>query len=321
MFEKLKNEFIIKEYIEEFNRIILERIVRNNIQTVKEEPKLRPCIFCDYPEDFRKAFGVQVNVAAEILSTELVRKIYQIEKKKELSISQDYSHCLLHDDYWLTIHSNMVSGFISYAIIDNDILDVDYRHPKEVIDLLSDFDTMDFVLHRNYEKKKEFYEKQMQERFSFGYMGKIKENEIKHLCFVEQAWDYFFPKIMMPNSLLYRLISKYDDSLMSVYYSLVSAAIIDYKIYSNLDYYYDFSKHVIRNVGKKWLDSLDPKNFDGGYYKHIEEYGPWSRDRGIISTRESREWKKIQLEKWLEKAERELGKKFIHSKTMYALNK
>ncbi len=124
----------------------LEKIV----ETIKKEkePFLEDwCIFCNGQyEECSTIFG-EVR-APDLIADEITRQVYQIEQGKEFPRVDDPSQCKLHDDPWLTEHSSNVSGVITSALRNTDVVDIDPFNPKDLIRLLTDFDTMDFVFHR-----------------------------------------------------------------------------------------------------------------------------------------------------------------------------
>jgi len=124
----------------------LEKIVET-IKKEKEPPLVDWCIFCNGQyEECSGSFG-QV-IAADLIADEITRQVYQIEQGKEFPIVDEPSECKLHDDPWLTVHSSRASGFICMALGETDVVDIDPYNPKDLIRLLTDFDTMDFVFHR-----------------------------------------------------------------------------------------------------------------------------------------------------------------------------
>jgi len=201
------------------------------------------CVFCDN-DDNNKSFVFGVEYPPDLIADEIVRKVYKIEKGKEFPRVEKPSQCKLHQDRWLTKKSCRASGFIGYAIMYNDIVDVNPVNTIEVLKLLTDFDTMDFIFHRNKERK-----------------GK-ETNSIDN------------------------------------------------------EYYFQFACSSLRKVGKKWLHSLDPEKYDLGYRKWIDEYGPNFARGGVIDTQDQKLRKKKQYEKWLDSAEKELGKGLVYSKNL-----
>jgi len=84
---------------------------------------------------------------------------------------------------------------------------------------------------------------------------------------------------------------------------------------SNADYYYNYCLDALRKIGTKWIKSLDPKEFDSGYLKMLEEYGPNFAKAPSIPPPNIREGiakreavRKNEFLAWLEKAEKKLGK-------------
>jgi len=124
----------------------LEKIV----ETIKKEKELSLvdwCIFCNGQyEECSNSFG-QV-IAADLIADEITRQVYKIEQGKEFPRVDDPTECKLHDDPWLIEHSSNVSGVITSALRNTDVVDIDAFNPKDLIRLLTDFDTMDFVFHR-----------------------------------------------------------------------------------------------------------------------------------------------------------------------------
>jgi len=124
----------------------LEKIVET-IKKEKEPSLVDWCIFCNGQyEECSNSFG-QV-IAADLIADEITRQVYQIEQGKEFPIVDEPSECKLHDDPWLIEHSSCASGFICMALKETDVVDIDPFNPKDLIRLLTDFDTMDFVFHR-----------------------------------------------------------------------------------------------------------------------------------------------------------------------------
>jgi len=113
----------------------------------------KSCVFCttDQPN---KDMSFGVTYPPDLIADEIVRKVYEIEKGRNFSRVFDSKKCKLHSDKWLTKKSHRASGFISSAIQYNDFVDVNPVNTKEILKLLSDFDTMDFIFHRNIERKK-----------------------------------------------------------------------------------------------------------------------------------------------------------------------
>jgi len=124
----------------------LEKIVET-IKKEKEPSLVDWCIFCNGQyEECSTIFG-EVR-APDLIADEITRQVYQIEQVKEFPRVDDPSECKLHDDPWLIEHSSNVSGVITSALRNTDVVDIDAFNPKELIRLLTDFDTMDFVFHR-----------------------------------------------------------------------------------------------------------------------------------------------------------------------------
>ena len=124
----------------------LEKIVEG-IKKEKEPSLVDWCIFCNGQyEECSTIFG-EIR-AADLIADEITRQVYQIEQGKEFPIVDEPSECKLHDDPWLTDHSSRASGFICMALRETDVVDIDPYNPKDLILLLTDFDTMDFVFHR-----------------------------------------------------------------------------------------------------------------------------------------------------------------------------
>ncbi len=229
----------------------LEKLVDAN-KKEKKESLVKWCIFCNgHYEECSTIFG-EIR-AADLIADEITRQVYQIEQGKEFPKVDDSSECKLHDDSWVVEHSSRASGFISMALKENDVVDIDPHNPKEVIALLTDFDTMDFVFHRWRHKRTQQFE--------------------------------------------------IDGRIGTSYGSL-----------DNIDYYYEFARKSLRTVGKKWIASLDPEVFGPRHLRLIEQYGPNFGRGGIILTKELRERKKKEFEKWLDFAENELGKGLVYSK-------
>jgi len=129
----------------------LEKIVET-IKKEKEPSFVKWCIFCNGQyEECSNIFG-QV-IAADLIADEITRQAYQIEQGKEFPKVDEPSECKLHDDPWLTDHSSRASGFICMALRETDVVDIDPFNPKDLIRLLTDFDTMDFVFHRSRHKR------------------------------------------------------------------------------------------------------------------------------------------------------------------------
>ncbi len=80
-----------------------------------------------------------------------------------------------------------------------------------------------------------------------------------------------------------------------------------------INYYYDYARKSLRTVGKKWIASLDPEVFGPRHLRLIEQYGPNFGRGGVIYPKEIRERKKKEFESWLDKAEKELGKRLVNS--------
>jgi len=119
----------------------------------EKEPSLEDwCIFCNGQyEECSDSFG-QV-IAADLIADEITRQVYQIEQGKELPRVDDPLKCKLHGDPWLTEHSSYASSVIAMALKETDVVDIDAFNPKDLIRLLTDFDTMDFVFHRSRHKR------------------------------------------------------------------------------------------------------------------------------------------------------------------------
>jgi len=121
----------------------LEKLVKTN-KKEKEPSFVKWCIFCNGQyEECSDSFG-QV-IAADLIADEITRQVYQIEQGKKLPRVDDPLKCKLHGDPWLTEHSSRASGFICMALRETDVVDIDPFNPKDLILLLTDFDTMDFV--------------------------------------------------------------------------------------------------------------------------------------------------------------------------------
>jgi len=135
----------------------LEKLVEKTKKET-EQDVVEWCIFCtgNY-EECSTSFG-EIR-AADLIADEIMRQVYQIEQGKEFPKVDDSSECKLHDDSWVVEHSSLVSGFISMALKENDVVDIDPYNPKDVIALLTDFDTMDFVFHRWRHKRTQQYER------------------------------------------------------------------------------------------------------------------------------------------------------------------
>ncbi len=129
----------------------LEKIVET-IKKEKEPPLVDWCIFCNGQyEECSGSFG-QV-IAADLIADEITRQVYQIEQGKELPRVDDPLKCKLHGDSWLTEHSSYASSVIAMALKETDVVDIDPFNSKDLIRLLTDFDTMDFVFHRSRHKR------------------------------------------------------------------------------------------------------------------------------------------------------------------------
>jgi len=143
----------------------LEKLVKTN-KKEKEPSLVQCCIFCNGQyEEGSDVFG-QV-IAADLIADEITRQVYQIEQGKEFPRVDDPSECKLHDDSWLIEHSSRASGFICAALSETDVVDIDPFNPKDLILLLTDFDTMDFVFHRR--RHKRILQVEIDERNSWPY--------------------------------------------------------------------------------------------------------------------------------------------------------
>ncbi len=244
---------------------------------VRKFPK--DCVFCT---DYKNYMGFDATSTEYNLSRicdAIVRKAYSMEKGIEFPRVDNPTLCKLHHDKWITEHSKEVKAFFSSAIGRNEVVEVDARNPIEVFQLLSDFDTMDFVLLRHYDLN-----------------SKSAKREI-------EAFQNGDPEKILPFG--------YNE----VYCSIEKEFLV------NSDYYLDYCRNALRRIGKKWIMSLDPKEFDSGYLKMLEEYGPNFGKGGIIypkniqerMKKQKEEWKK-EFEKWLDFAENELGKGLVYSK-------
>jgi len=229
----------------------LENLVKYTKKETEQDVVQR-CIFCNrHYEECDTEFG-SVR-AADLIADEIIRQAYQIEQGKEFPKVDDSSECKLHDDSWVVEHSSLVSGFITMALKENDVVDIDPNNPKNVIALLTDFDTMDFIFHRWRHKRTQQFER--------------------------------------------------DKSIGIGYGNL-----------DNIDYYFEFACKSLRTVGKKWIASLDPEVFGPRHLRLVEQYGPNFGRGGVFPTKEIRERKKKEFEKWLDFAENELGKGLVYSK-------
>ena len=234
------------------------------------------CVFCT---DYKHYMGFDATSTEYNLSRMcdgIVRKAYCIEKGTEFPRAENPSLCNLHNDKWISEHSNDIAAFFAGAIRRNEVVTVDERNPIEVFKLLSDFDIMDFVLLRHYDLN-----------------TKNAKKEI-------EAFEKGDP-----------------DKILSFEYSEVYCS-IEKEFLANADYYLEYCRNALRKIGKKWMMNIDPKEFDSGYLKMLEDYGPNFARGGIINTKniqeqmkkQKEEWKK-EFEAWLDVAEAELGKGLI----------
>jgi len=150
----------------------------------------RRCVFCtgNY-EECSTSFG-EIR-AADLIADEIIRQAYQIEQGKEFPKVNDSSECKLHDDPWLVEHSSLASGFITMALKENDVVDIDPYNPKTVITLLTDFDTMDFVFHRWRHKRTQQFEIDRSIGIGYGDLDNIDhyfEFACKSLRTVGKKW-------------------------------------------------------------------------------------------------------------------------------------
>ena len=143
----------------------LEKLVEAN-KKEKKESFVKWCVFCNGQyEECSNSFG-QV-IAADLIADEIIRQGYQIELGKEFPRVDDPSECKLHGDSWLIEHSSLISGFITMALRENDVVDIDPFNPQALIHLLTDFDTIDFIFHRW--RHKRILQFEIDERNCFAY--------------------------------------------------------------------------------------------------------------------------------------------------------
>jgi len=118
------------------------------------------CVFCTDYKHYMCFDATSTEYNLSRMCDAIVRKAYCIEKGTQFPRVDNPSLCKLHNDKWLLEHSKGVASFFSSAIRRNEVVKIDERNPIEVFKLLSDFDTMDFVLLRQREFVKEgtYYE-------------------------------------------------------------------------------------------------------------------------------------------------------------------
>ena len=187
----------------------LEKIVEG-IKKEKEPSLVDWCIFCNGQyEECSTIFG-EIR-AADLIADEITRQVYQIEQGKELPRVDEPSECKLHDDPWLTKHSSSASGFICMALRETDVVDIDPFNSKDLIRLLTDFDTMDFVFHRWRHKRILRFEIDERNHRDCNYLDIINyyyEWARKSLRTVGKKWIAFLdPEVFGPRHL--RLLEQY----------------------------------------------------------------------------------------------------------------
>jgi len=187
----------------------LEKLVEVN-KKEKEPSLVQWCIFCNGQyEECSTIFG-EVR-APDLIADEITRQVYQIEQGKEFPRVDDPSECKLHDDPWLIEHSSYASSVIAMALKEPDVVDIDSYNPKELILLLTDFDTMDFVFHRWRHKRILQFEIDEGNGWPYDYLDTIDyyyEWSRKSLRTVGKRWIASLdPQIYGPRHL--RLIEEY----------------------------------------------------------------------------------------------------------------
>jgi len=190
----------------------LEKLVEYTKKETEQDVVQR-CIFCNrHYEECDTEFG-SVR-AADLIADEITRQVYQIEQGKEFPKVDDSSECRLHDDPWLVEHSSLVSGFISMALKENDVIDIDPYNPKHLIPLLTDFDAMDFVFHRWRHKRTQQFEIDGRNGISYGSLDNIDyyyEFARKSLRTVGKKWIASLdPEVFGPRHL--RLVEEYGPN-------------------------------------------------------------------------------------------------------------
>jgi len=190
----------------------LEKIVEA-IKKEKEPSLVDWCIFCNGQyEECSTIFG-EVR-AADLIADEITRQVYKIEQGKELPRVDDPSECKLHDDPWLIDHSSNVSGVFTSALSNTDVVDIDPFNPKDLILLLTDFDTMDFVFHRWRHKRILRFEIDERDSIPHDYFDTIDyyyEWARKSLRTVGKKWIASLdPEVYGPRHL--RLIEQYGSN-------------------------------------------------------------------------------------------------------------
>jgi hypothetical protein len=296
--------------------------ITNRALSSREIDRIMQCIYCDRHLRYNRLFF------------DIVDKLYEIYTGVVPVRSKIFKKCThprwalcSNRDILVFLERSIDCGYPDIWAMAGDITKLPSFGPKEAIQTLANFDLMEFVL------KKHAYSTRALELYTFisfylSYAGRQESkkydkcedcafyesdcDEIKIIVEKLYQWAIENKRLSAPYVVEQKIIAENGKGITTRFTpGEIDTLIFSYKRYWLAYQMRDFVLDVLKDIGKEWILSLDPNNYDMTNFDDAEVRLKLNQSLMTKPTEPKSTWdyRKKDLLVWKEEAERQLGRK------------